>query len=345
MKIRESIELDYDDVLLMPKHSTLTSRSEVNLLRSFKAPYGAIEFCPVLAANMYNTGTLAMGAELAKHNLGIAYHKFILDKTQNPYSAFQKISPYSFFTIGMKDKDLSLLDEYRSLTYYLAAFNICIDVANGHQESFVDFVKKVRDLYPSAFIMAGNVVTGSMTEQLILAGANIVKVGIGPGSMCTSRLVAGCGRPQLSTVIECADAAHGMNGYICADGGIKQVGDIAKAFGANADMVMIGGLFMGYEENDGEWTYRYNSLISDDEKCQLKAFGMSSREAQEQFNGGLSDYRAAEGECRWISYKGKVEDLAKEIRGGLASACTYIGASSIKDMGKCAEFVRVNRIK
>lgn len=342
MRIRESIELDYDDVLLMPKHSTLSSRSEVQLERTFKTPYGSIAFCPVLAANMYNTGSLAMGIELAKYSLGIAYHKFILEQNERIDVRIQ-VRPASFFSIGMKDKDLSMLEVYRDITYYRDNFNICIDVANGHQEYFVDFVKKVRTLYPQAFIMAGNVVTGSMTEQLILAGANIVKVGIGPGSYCTTRLVAGVGRPQFSAIVECADAAHGMNGYICADGGIKQVGDIAKAFGANADMVMIGGLFMGYQENDGQ-----RGIVPDGEyggKHTIQSFGMSSREAQDQFNGGLADYRAAEGEAKWIELKGSVQERCQEIRGGLASACTYIGASSIKDMGKCAEFVRVNRIK
>lgn len=338
MRLHNEIELDYDDVLMLPKHSTLISRNEVSLLRKFKTPYGEMEFLPVLAANMYNTGSLAMGNTLDKFNMGIAYHKFIEHKSN-------EIVRNSFFSIGMKDKDLLSLEDYMNISYYNQVYNICIDVANGHQESFPEFVKTVRNKYPGAFIMAGNVVTGSMTEQLILAGADIVKVGIGPGSLCKTRLITGCGRPQFSAITECADAAHGMNKYICADGGIKNVGDIAKAFGGNADMVMVGGLFMGYEENDGEWTTRYDSFISDYVKCQLKCFGMSSKEAQEQFNGGLADYRASEGECQLIDYKGSVNEFCKEIRGGLASACTYIGARSIKDMGKCAEFVRVNRIK
>ena len=341
MRIRLNPELDYEDVLLLPKRSTLSSRSEVILEKEFKTPYGTMNFCPVLAANMYNTGSLRMGEILDKYNMGIVYHKFI-ENYQN------HIVKNGFFSIGMKDDDIDKLESYQNSSYYYGVLNICIDVANGYQESFVDFVKLVRSKFPKAFIMAGNVVTGSMTEQLILAGANIVKVGIGSGGLCLTRLVSGVGRAQLTAVSECADAAHGLDGYICADGGIKHIGDISKAFCANADMVMVGSMFMGYDENDGEWKYESEYLFPTDPKdikISLKCFGMSSKEAQEQFNNGLAEYRASEGECKYIEYKGSVESLCKEIRGGIASTCTYIGARSIKDMGKCAEFTIVKRLK
>lgn len=343
MKIRTSTELDYEDVLLLPKRSTLSSRSEVVLERDFKTPWGVMRFCPIIAANMYNTGSIEMGLKLAQYNFGVAYHKFI-DK--NEFCHSNEISSSNFFTIGMKESELTdIQDFFNNKVCGWLPQNICVDVANGYQESFVDFIKLVRKELPNAFIMAGNVVTGSMTEQLIIAGANVVKVGIGSGGMCTTRLVAGVGRAQFSAVLECADAAHGLNGYICADGGIKTIGDISKAFGANADMVMVGSLFMGYEENDGDWIYKCDEKSLIDIKHQLKCFGMSSKEAQEQFNGGIADYRASEGDCYYIDYKGSITSICKEIRGGIASACTYIGARSIKDIGKCAEFTIVNRRK
>jgi GMP reductase len=336
MIIRENVELDYQDVLLLPQRSKLSSRSEVDLNRTYNTPYGKMHFCGVLAANMYSTGSLEMGKALDRHQMGIAYHKFIKTDSAN-------VVKNSFFSIGMKDRDFALLEDYANISY--KSLNICIDVANGYQESFIDFVKEVRKRYPEAFIMAGNVVTESVTEQLILAGANVVKVGIGPGSLCKSRMIAGIGRPQFTTVCSCAAAAHHLGGYVCADGGITCVGDICKAFGGGADFVMVGGLFMGYEENDGEWKPQWDTLGRLQPKGQIQCFGMSSKEAQDQFNGGLTDYRASEGECRWISNKGPVSELCKEIRGGLASCCTYIGAKSLKDLPKCAEFVRVNRIK
>ena len=186
--------------------------------------------------------------------------------------------------------------------------------------------------------MAGNLVGGSMTKELVLNGADIVKVGIGPGSVCETRIVAGVGYPQLSAIDEAAYEAHGIGGLICADGGCTRVGDICKAMAAGADFVMLGGLFAGTDECDGEWT-----INSSREKQSLEFYGMSSKEANNKYNGGLKDYKAAEGKSITVPYKGKVEEVVREIKGGLASCCTYVGATKIKDLPKCASFVRCSQ--
>ena len=209
---------------------------------------------------------------------------------------------------------------------------ICIDVANGYSERFSKYVKNIRKEYPDKVIIAGNVVTGEMTEELILNGADIVKVGIGPGSVCTTRIQTGVGYPQLSAVIECADAAHGVGGFIMADGGCTCPGDVAKAFGGGADFVMLGGMLAGHDECSGQVV-----------NGQKQFYGMSSSEAMDKYSGGVAKYRSSEGKSVNVPYRGPVSDTASSILGGLRSACTYIGANAIKHMPKCTTFVRVNQ--
>ena len=220
---------------------------------------------------------------------------------------------------------------------------ICLDVANGYSNAFVDFIREVRDCFPDVAIMAGNVATKEMVQEYLFAGADIVKVGIGPGSVCTTRKITGVGYPQLSAVIECADAAHGLGGHICADGGCKTSGDVAKAFGAGADFVMVGGLLAGHDECRGE-VFTEVANLETGEECKVMRFhGMSSREAMEEHYGGVASHRAPEGKEVEVPYRGPVENTVQEILGGLRSACTYSGAKSLKDLSKCTTFVRVNR--
>jgi GMP reductase len=213
---------------------------------------------------------------------------------------------------------------------------VCIDVANGYTESFVRFVAKIRERYPHLVIMAGNVCTGEMTEELILSGADIVKVGIGPGSVCTTRKMTGVGYPQLSAIIECADAAHGLEGHICADGGCTTPGDIAKAFGGGADFVMLGGMLAGHEESGGEPIVR-------DGQALRRFYGMSSKAAMEKYAGGVAEYRAAEGKEVLVPFRGAVAGTASEILGGVRSACTYVGARRLRELSKRTTFVRVTQ--
>ncbi|HMC01801.1 MAG TPA: GMP reductase, partial [Flavobacteriaceae bacterium] len=211
---------------------------------------------------------------------------------------------------------------------------ICIDVANGYSEHFVNFVTEARKNYPDKVIIAGNVVTGEMVEELLLSGADIVKVGIGPGSVCTTRVKTGVGYPQLSAIIECADAAHGLGGQIISDGGCTTPGDIAKAFGAGADFVMLGGMLAGHDESGGE-------IIERNGKPYRKFYGMSSSTAMEKHIGGIADYRASEGKTVEVPYKGEVDNTLQDILGGLRSTCTYVGAPRLKELTKRTTFIRV----
>jgi len=212
-----------------------------------------------------------------------------------------------------------------------------LDVANGYTINFVKVIEDLRKLIPESTIIAGNVVTADMTQELILAGADIVKVGIGPGSVCTTRTKTGIGYPQLSAVMECADAAHGVGGHIIADGGCTSSGDIVKAFASGADFVMIGGLLAGHDECNGE-------LVFEDDNADpigMKFYGMASKTAMNK-HGFNREYRGEEGKTVTVPYKGPVKNTVLDILSGIRSACTYVGAKRLKDLSKCATFIRVN---
>lgn len=334
MRIESEIKLDYKDVLLRPKRSTLTSRKDVDITREFSFLHSKRTWkgVPITAANMDTSGTLDIARVLAKHGLLTCLHKFY---TVEEITA---IKDEDFFqniavTSGILDHDLERLD---AIVQKAHPSFICLDVANGYTVRFINTVTKVREKYPDVTIIAGNVVSGEMVEALILAGADIVKIGIGPGSVCTTRKMAGVGYPQLSAVIECADAAHGLDGDIMADGGCTVPGDINKAFGAGADFVMVGGMFAGHEESGGE-------LVEENGEQFKMYYGMSSDTAMEKYYGGVKEYRASEGKTVKLPYRGPIEDTILEILGGLRSCCTYIGARRLKDVPKCATFIRVTQ--
>jgi len=319
MRIDNEVKLDYSDVLLRPKRSTMGSRSEVGLERkyTFRNSGQTYSGIPIMAANMDGVGTVEMAKALDKVGLFTC-----LTKNVTAVPAINNVA----VSTGITDNDQKRVDlvlERNPLTRY-----ICIDVANGYSERFIKFVEDMRTKYPEHVIIAGNVVTPDITEELILSGADIVKVGIGPGSVCTTRIKTGVGYPQLSAVIECADAAHGLDGHIIADGGCTSPGDVVKAFAAGADFVMLGGMLAGHDEGGG--TVEGNKV---------KFYGMSSKEAQ---GNDFKDYRASEGRVVEIPYRGPVDPTVHDILGGLRSACTYVGARTLKQLSKCATFVRVN---
>lgn len=411
--IIEDVKLDFRDVLLMPKRSTISSRSELgDLSRSFKFKHSTVTYTgtPIVVANMDTTGTFAMARSLKKYNMAVALHKFYTAEALIKYFSSPDMNDSTFYSMGITDSDfekfktvyeatkptgfLSNQDQMRPIKY------LCIDVANGYSRKFVAFVEKMRDCYNDLVIMAGNVVTGDMVYDLLERGADIVKVGIGPGSVCTTRRITGVGYPQLSAILECQDAAHGADGLICGDGGIVEAGDFSKAFAAGSDFVMAGGIFAGHEECEGEiigldrslkqlmwpaieqnhtmmcvkvmdsgkdyvvevgkwfkfidsFNANKNMIIPDDFKwavnteipsgAKMRFYGMSSQEAMEKHYGGKADYRAAEGKVVEVPFKGPVSKTVEEILGGIRSAGSMIGARRLKDMSKCATFVRVNR--
>lgn len=329
MRIEDEIKLDYKDVLIRPKRSILRSRKEVVLRREYKFRNsgGFWSGIPIMAANMDGVGTFNMAYELSRAKMFTCITK--QNTPKDWYNQFGQIDTnHIAISVGTNLKD------YEKAKETIASCNlswICIDIANGYSEHFVDFVRKVRSDYPNLNIIAGNVVTADMTQELILAGADVVKVGIGPGSVCTTRIQTGVGYPQLSAVIECADAAHGLGGHIIADGGCTCPGDVAKAFGAGADFVMLGGMLAGHDEGGG---------IVDIKSGTIQFYGMSSDTAMNKHSGGVADYRSSEGRTVEIPYKGPIENTIKDILGGLRSTCTYVGAPTLKQLSKCTTFIR-----
>ncbi len=335
MRIENEIKLDYKDVLFRPKRSTLGSRKEVDIHRNFTFKHSGAHWngIPIVAANMDTVGTIEMANAFAKYKMLTCLHKFykIEDLTNIMNSP---TADYVAISCGIKDYQLEYLDKI-ILAYPQTRF-ICLDVANGYSQRFASVVEKVRLKYPQITLIAGNVVTGEMVEELILRGADVVKVGIGSGSVCTTRIQTGVGYPQLSAVIECSDAAHGVGGQIMADGGCVVAGDIAKAFGAGSDFVMLGGMLAGHEQCAGD-------LVEIDGQKHKVFYGMSSATAMNQYYGEVAHYRSAEGKTVQIKYRGDVNGTIQAFLGGLRSTCTYIGAKFLKDVPKCTTFIRVSQ--
>ena len=338
MKIDPDIKLDFDDVLLVPQRSYAASRKDVNLKRNFKFYWSSQEWhgVPLMASNMDATGTFNMGVSLDSHEAITCLHKHYSGEAIASYYQYYNIQSNVWVSVGMDiEKELDRL--FHIEDSISSSPNICIDIANGYTERFVDLCYEIRNEFPNSIIMAGNVATPEMVSELILhGGADIVKIGIGPGSACTTRLKAGGGYPQLSAISECSHVAHGLRsdngrlGLICADGGCRYPADVTKAYAAGADFVMLGGMLAGHEESEVDIT-----------DGKMEFYGMSSDRAMEIHGARKDGYRGAEGKDIKIPYKGTVEDTLTEIIGGVRSACTYIGATKIKDMPKCATFVQV----
>jgi len=336
MRIEEDIKLDYADVLFRPKRSTLSSRKDVELKRTYKFKYSNHQWSgiPIIAANMDGVGELEVAKNLAKFEIITCLTKHHDLKTIKRSAAIKAIHPHLMLSTGTSNEDFKRLNEILKECSFFEF--ICIDIANGYSDHFSKFVSSVREKYPTKTIIAGNVVTADMTQELVMNGADIVKVGIGPGSVCTTRIQTGVGYPQLSAVIECADAAHGLGAHIIADGGCTCPGDVAKAFGGGGDFVMLGGMFAGHEEGGGKKVKKNGSQF-------IEFYGSSSDTAITKHYGGLSDYRSSEGKKVQLKYRGKIKDTVQNILGGLRSSCTYVGAPSLKQLSKCTTFVRVNQ--
>src|SRR5210317_1549677 len=341
MRIEADLKLDYNDVLLRPKRSTLGSRKDVSVERSYKFRNSEQTYhgVPIMAANMDGVATFEMADELARLGLFTCLVKtysvkelinfFDCADTQQRILRSNNVA----YSMGITKKDfekfLSVMEQTDGNIKY-----VCVDVANGYTKFFSEYIASLRQQFKEIVIIAGNVVTGDQTQELILSGADIVKVGIGPGSVCTTRIQTGVGYPQLSAVMECADAAHGLGAHIIADGGCTCPGDVAKAFGAGADFTMLGGMLAGHDEGKGK-------LIKEKGKKFIEFYGSSSLIANKKHYGGLSDYRSSEGRIVRVKYRGKIKNTILDILGGIRSSCTYVGAPSLKQLSKCTTFVRV----
>lgn len=336
MRIEQELKLGFKDVLFRPKRSTLKSRSQVDLTRDITFKHSGRQWSgvPVIAANMDSVGSFAMASALAEHGVMTAVHKHytVADWAEFVENADKTTLNNVMVSTGTSAADFQKTQDVMALSDELIF--ICIDIANGYSEHLVEYVQKVRAAFPDKVISAGNVVTGDMVEELILAGADIVKVGIGPGSVCTTRVKTGVGYPQLSAIIECADAAHGLGGRIIGDGGCTCPGDVAKAFGGGADFVMLGGMLAGHEEAGGE-------LVVQEGETFMEFYGMSSKSAMDKHSGGVAGYRAAEGKTVLLPYRGSVHGTIQDILGGVRSTCTYVGAAELRELTKRTTFIRV----
>ena len=333
-KIESGEKLDFHQVLIRPKRSTLNSRSQVEVDCTYKFKYSPVTWngVPIIAANMDTTGTFEVYNTLKTHKIITAMQKFY---TVDDYLSHEPLDPnYFMVSTGIHDHDF---DNLKSILERIECHWICIDIANGYISNLVHFCQKVRTAFPDKIIVAGNVVTREIVEELVLNGkVDVVKVGIGSGAACTTRVKTGVGMPQLSAVLECADAAHGVDARIISDGGITCPGDMAKAFGAGGDFVMVGGQFAGHDQNPGEITVENN-------KKYKMFYGMSSNRAQETHYGKMNTYRSSEGRVMKIPYKGDLNKTVLDYLGGLRSTCTYINAKSVKQIAKCTTFVRVSQ--
>ena len=360
MRIEDDSKLDYKDVLIRPKRSTLGSRKDVELereftFRNYQSDEEHYRGIPIMASNMDGVGTFAMADKLVGLGLFTCLVKnYESDELIEFFGGDNSMRRENVaYSTGITSQDYAKFEAVYKQTGASLKY-VCVDVANGYSERFSQFIKQLRDAYPGIVIIAGNVVTGEMTEELMLSGADIVKVGIGPGSVCTTRLQTGVGFPQLSAVIECADSAHGLGGHIIADGGCTCPGDLSKAFAAGADYVMLGGMLAGHDEGGGEIITRYfksGEVIKTDagfedlieERKFVNFYGMSSKAANEKHFGGLKKYRSSEGREIQVPYRGEIENTIQDLLGGVRSTCTYAGAKKLKWLSKCTTFVKTNQ--
>jgi len=335
-RIEDDIKLDFKDVLIRPKRSTLKSRSQVSLERTFLFKHSGYEWTgvPIMAANMDTVGTFEIAAAFAESKMITCIHKHY---TVEEWATWGKANPnllkHVAVSAGTSEDDFTKLHQ---IMERIDVPFICLDVANGYSEHFVEHVRRTRKEFPKKTLIAGNVVTGEMVEELLLSGADIIKVGIGPGSVCTTRKQTGVGYPQLSAILECADAAHGLAGHVISDGGCACPGDFSKAFGAGADFIMAGGMFAAHTESGGE-------LVEIQGKLYKQFYGMSSAVAMNKHAGGVANYRSSEGKAVILPYKGPIANTVSDILGGIRSTCTYVGASKLKELSRRTTFLRVSQ--
>jgi GMP reductase len=343
MRIDYDAKLDFSDVLIRPKRSTLTSRKNFDLQRTFTFMHSGRSWSgvPIAAANMDTTGTFEMAWALCRHKMITALHKhYSVDELQQFFADFNE-PDYVAYSLGIREEDFGKLNAV--LDHGLGEkFNfIVLDVPNAYLERFILKVEELRALCPKHTIVAGNCVTNEITEEILLRGADIVKVGIGSGSACTTRRMTGVGYPQLSAIIECSDAAHGISnpetgvGLVMSDGGAVYPCDAAKAFCGGTDFLMSGQFFSGFSQSGG-------ALVEIDGNQFKQYYGMSSQAAMKNHYGGMAKHRASEGREVLLPFRGDVHDFIDELFGSLRSTATYIGALKLKEFSKRATFLLVN---
>ncbi len=362
MQIINETQYDFNDVLIKPKRSELTSRKDVNLVREFKGRWNKkIKFStiPLILSNMDSITSTEMCRKMLENNCMVAHNKFIT------YEEWEELLEENLFKTSLKECRLAYtigirknengkyveLEQFRKLkNKYPDIFkHLIVDVPNGYTETFADFVEMVRKEFKDLFITAGNVCDAPTCQELLNAGCDVIKGGIGSGNCCQTRTKAGVGRPQLSTNIECGDICHQMGGYYISDGGCSIPADVCKALVGNSDIVMLGSYFAGATECEGEVVtkfiqpdFNYDGTPIIKEVKYKRFWGMSSKHAMEKHYGKMEKYRASEGREILAPCKGSVQDIINDLLGSIRSMMTYIGAKEIKDVSKRGTFYLVH---
>ena len=336
--IDSKVKLDFCDVLIVPRPTSISSRKEVYLSCSYHLPKSNIEIVgvPIFAANMEGVGTIEMCKALARHGMYTCLTKSnsIKIAESGMPSGIDACSDYCVGTFGLDWASKFAIDNYDISKFFKI---ICLDVANGYMDCFAKFVSDIRKKFPNIGIIAGNIVTSDGVAMLSDAGADVVKIGIGSGSVCTTRRVAGVGYPQLSAIMDCVDACNDYGVLLMSDGGCIHPGDVSKAFAAGSNFVMLGGMFAGYEEGlDG------GTVFDDGEKKRFVFSGSSSSRALSK-NVNPNSYRTSEGRVVVMDLKGSVSDAVYHIFGGLRSTCSYTNSIDLKSLFSNCSFIRVNR--
>ena len=319
--------LTFDDVLIIPSKSEVRSRRDPKLTSQLTKTK-SIE-TPILSANMDTITEYDMA--FAMHQMGAIgiLHRFVTIQEQAQFVAQLKTQGVNHIaaSIGVNDD----YQERAKALIQAGANIITIDIAHGHSVLMMDVMKWMKDKFPTVDLIAGNVATPDAVVDLIEAGADAIKVGIGPGSMCTTRIITGAGVPQLTAIAMCAQAAAPYQVPVIADGGIKTSGDIVKAFAAGASTVMLGSMLSGTIETPGEIKHGRKQYR-----------GMASRAAQESWRGGVPTGMAPEGESTYVSVKGHVKDVISELTGGIRSGMSYVNANQLSEIKDKARFIEMS---
>lgn len=334
-RILTETELDYSDVLILPARSTITSRKEIILEREivFKHSRQVWRGVPLVCANMDNLGSFTMADTLSEYHILTCLTKHYPLKELVTYFNLPTTNlDYVSYSLGISDSDLEKFNLFRQEAPVRI---VTIDTPNGYMERFVGFCNELRSNNPDVTIIAGNVCTGEMVEELALNGVDCVKAGIGGGAQCTTRMKSAIGRSMVSMILECADKAHHHEIQLMSDGGITCPGDACISFAVGADFSMVGSQWASTKETGAD-------IIEENGKQFMVFYGMSSSMAQKAHEEGLKSYRASEGRVSKLPYKGSIHPIIRDYLGGLRSCCSYVGSNSLKSLPRKATLVKVN---
>ena len=331
-------KIDFKDVLIVPNKTTIKSRKEVSLQREFTFKNNTKwKGVPIISSNMDTVSDVKTFDILRQHDYITCFPKHYNKKWTLDFPKHLELVDNYMLTCGTGDSNNLIALVKKLYTFGIHPRFICVDVANGYMKQLEDTCVQIKSFFPECILVAGNVVTpDSVYELMSQCGVDIVKIGIGSGAVCTTRLKAGVGYPQLSAMLECKSAAELGGGYLISDGGIVYPCDIAKAFAAGSDFVMCGSILAGHDESPGEL------VIAEDGQKYKTYYGMASETAVKKYNEGKMGYRTAEGKKVLIKLKGPLDTTIEDINGSLRSACSYTDSRNLEEFYNKSKFIEVN---